>query len=103
MKNLAGARIRLNHAHRPTASAAIGPLDGGITLVEGVGSVGQIFDDERIAESRLLKCLVPPQRTATSGRAHRFRNGSIEIESDGLNRIADRGGRILFFKPPAVN
>src|SRR5579884_622451 len=103
MKNLAGARISLDHAHRPTAAVAIGPLNRRIPHIQRIGSFRQIFNDERIAKSSLLECLVPPQRTATRSRTHRLRDSTIEIKRNRLNRLTHRGARIFLLQPPAVN
>src|SRR6185312_2717464 len=51
----------------------------------------------------LLECLVPPQCSATRSRAHGFRNGPVQVERDRLNRLADRGARVLLLQSPAVD
>src|SRR2546430_16432041 len=100
MQDLSSARIGLRHPDRPSPAIAVGPLDGGITLVQRIGPFGQIFDDKRVAKSRLLKCLIPPQSTFSRGRADRFRNSLVEIEDNRLYRIAHGGRGLLPFQTP---
>src|SRR5215813_431402 len=101
MQDFAGAGIGLRHSDRPAAAIAIGPLNRGITLVQGVGTFRQVFDDQRVAETRLLKCLVPPQRPFSRGGPNRFRNCLIEVEDNWLYRITDGSGGIFLLQAPA--
>ena len=103
VNDLAGARINVALPHRPSPSGAVRPLDGGIANVHRVSAFGQIFDAQRVLESRLLERRIPPQRSHPRRGTDRLRNGAVEIKHNRLYRLAERGIRIFFLQAPAIH
>ena len=58
---------------------------------------------QRIPESGLLECRIPPQRPHPRRGTHRLRNGAVEIKHDRLHRLAERRIRIFFLQAPALH
>src|SRR5437879_1419222 len=89
--------------HRPSPAGTVRPLDGRIANVHRIRSRRQILDAQRVLESRLLKCRIPPQRARAGSRAHRLWDSPIEIKYDRLDRLTQRCIRIFLLQTPAVD
>ena len=60
-------------------------------------------DDDRVLEANLLERLVPLEDALTDRLAVLFRNLVREPERDRLDRLGQRGVRVLLLEPPALH
>ncbi len=105
VEDLAGARVDVggtDRVHRPIGG---GPADGGVPRVRRApGTVlGSIEDLDRVPEAGIQKRPVPLEDPRPHVRAPLDRHRAIDVVGDRTNRLADGGGRILLFQPPAVH
>ncbi len=101
VQDLARPRVRLRAAHRPAALGAIDPLDARVPGIEKRGPRRQVLDHERILEAGGLEGVVPPESALADRRALGLRDAAVEVIDDRLDRLRERGARVLLDEPPA--
>ena len=98
LEDLAGTRIRDRPAGAPAARRAVDPVDHVVADVHRVGAFRQHRNLEAVAETGGFERLVPPARAFDQRLLHVFRRARIHPVLNRLQRVADRGVRILLLQ-----